>query len=99
MCPAIDNPSSHKICAIIRFRRAKNMCASEIHRELCAAVYGQNVTSEGTIRKRRRMFRDWRTNVHDEERSVRPFVVSDDLVQSVDQKICERWRFTNRTFT
>jgi hypothetical protein len=23
-----------------------------------------------------------------------PFVVHDDLVQSVDQKICERWRFT-----
>jgi hypothetical protein len=35
-----------------------------------------------------------RTNVHDERRSGRPSVVSDDLVQSVDQKICERRRFT-----
>jgi hypothetical protein len=34
------------------------------------------------------------TNVHDEEQSGHPFVVSDDLVQSVDQKICERWHFT-----
>jgi hypothetical protein len=40
------------------------------------------------------MFRDGQTNVHDEERSGRPSVVSDDLVQSVDHKICERRRFT-----
>jgi hypothetical protein len=39
------------------------------------------------------MFKDGGTNVHDEERSGRPFVVSDDLFQSVDQKICESRRF------
>jgi hypothetical protein len=39
------------------------------------------------------MLKNGRTNVHDEERSSRPSVVSD-LVQSVDQKICERRRFT-----
>jgi hypothetical protein len=33
-------------------------------------------------------------NVHNEEQSGRPTVVSDDLVQSVDQKICEIWHFT-----
>jgi hypothetical protein len=31
------------------------------------------------------MLKDGRTNVHDEERSSRPFVLSDDI-QSVDQK-------------
>jgi hypothetical protein len=40
------------------------------------------------------MFRDGRTNVHDEEQNGQPSVVSDDLVQGVDQKICERRRFT-----
>jgi hypothetical protein len=40
------------------------------------------------------MFKDGRTNVHNEERSGQPSIGSDDLVQSVDQKICERWRFT-----
>jgi hypothetical protein len=35
-----------------------------------------------------------RINVHDEERSGRLAVVSNDLVQSVDQQICERRRFT-----
>jgi hypothetical protein len=50
--------------------------------------------SEGTVRQLCRMFKDGRTNVHDKERSGRPSVVSDDLVQSVDQKILERRRFT-----
>jgi hypothetical protein len=35
-----------------------------------------------------------RTNVHDEQRSCWSSVVSHDLVQSVDQKISERWHFT-----
>jgi hypothetical protein len=39
------------------------------------------------------MFKDGRTNIHDEY-SGQPSVVSDDLVQSVGQKICETWRFT-----
>jgi hypothetical protein len=50
--------------------------------------------SEGTVRQWCRMFEDGQTNVHDEERSCWPSVVSDDLVQSFDQNICERWRFT-----
>jgi hypothetical protein len=49
-CPAIDNPASCKICAVIRFLHAKNMSVAEIHRELCAA-YSQNVMSEGTVRQ------------------------------------------------
>jgi transposase len=93
ICPASDNSASCEIRAVIRFLHAKSMSATEIHRELCA-VYGQNVMSEGTVRQWSRMFKDGRTNVYDEERSGRPFVVSDDLVQSVDQKTGERRRFT-----
>jgi hypothetical protein len=51
MCPAIDNPTSCEIRAVIRFLHAKNKSAAEIYRELCAAVYGQNVMSEGTVRQ------------------------------------------------
>jgi hypothetical protein len=40
------------------------------------------------------MFKDGRTDVHVEERSGRPSVVSDDLVQSVEQNTFERRRFT-----
>jgi hypothetical protein len=48
MCPVIDNPTSCEICAVTCFLCAKNMSAAEIHCELCVAVYGQNVMSEGT---------------------------------------------------
>jgi hypothetical protein len=41
-----------------------------------------------------RMLNDGVTNVHDEERSGRSSVVSDDLVQSVNQELCERRYFT-----
>jgi hypothetical protein len=33
------------------------------------------------------------THAHDEERSGRPPIVTDELVQIVDKKICERRRF------
>jgi hypothetical protein len=85
MCPETDNPVSCEIRAVIRFLRAKNMSPAEIHCELCA-VYSQNLMSEGTLRQWCRMFKDGRTNVHDEERSVRPSVVNDDLVQVLTKK-------------
>jgi hypothetical protein len=50
MCPAIDNSVSYKICAVISFLHTKNMSDMEIHHELCAVVYSQNVMSKGTVR-------------------------------------------------
>jgi hypothetical protein len=41
------------------------------------------------------MFKDGRTNVHDEEGSNQSSAVNDDLVQSVDQKFFGKQRFTN----
>jgi hypothetical protein len=51
MCSVIDNPVSCEINALTCFLHTKNMSAVEIHRELCAVVYGQNVVSEGTVRQ------------------------------------------------
>jgi hypothetical protein len=48
MFPAIDNPASCEIRAVICFTHAKNMSAAEIHCELCM-VYGQNIMTEGTV--------------------------------------------------
>jgi hypothetical protein len=50
MCPAIDDPASCEIRAVIRFLHARNISAEEIHSELCA-VYCQNVMSESTVRQ------------------------------------------------
>jgi hypothetical protein len=76
------------------------MSATEAHRELCAAIYGQNVMSDGGVRQRCGNSAECsnmgeRTNVYDEERSGRPSVVSDDIVQIVDQK----WNCEKRFFT
>jgi hypothetical protein len=38
------------------------MSAAEIHRELCVAVYGQNVMLAGTVRHWYRLFREERAN-------------------------------------
>jgi hypothetical protein len=56
-CPAIDYHATCEIRAVIRFLHAKNMSATEIHREL-HAVYRQNIMSEGTVRQWCRMFKD-----------------------------------------
>jgi hypothetical protein len=74
MCPAIDNPASCNICDLFRILHAKSMSAAEIHHELGAAVYGQNVMSEGTVIQWCRMFKDWQTDFHDEERSDQPAI-------------------------
>jgi hypothetical protein len=68
------------------FFMLKTWNAAEIHSELCT-VYGQYV-SEGILRQWCRMFKDGRTDVHDEEGSDRRAIFSD-FVQSVDQIICE----------
>jgi hypothetical protein len=49
--------------------------------------------NEGPVRKWCRMSEDGLTNVDAGERCVRPSVVSDDPVQSVDKKNCARRRF------
>jgi hypothetical protein len=66
LCPAIDNPTSSEIRAVIRFLWAKNMSTAEIHRELCA-IYDQNVMSEGAVSQWCRMFKDGQPNIHNEE--------------------------------
>jgi hypothetical protein len=90
MYPAFHNPASCEIRVDMRFLHIKNMNAAEIQRELCVAVYSQNVMGDGTVRKWRRMFKDERRDVRDDERTGR----SEELVQSVEQQDCERRHFT-----
>jgi transposase len=93
MCAAVSNPASCEVCAVIGYLHAKQMSAADIHCELCV-VYGPNIMSGRSVRQWCRMFRYGGTNVHNDERSGRPSVVNDNLVQSVNKKIRENWRFT-----
>jgi hypothetical protein len=49
MWPAIDNPTSCKIHAATHLLPVENISAAEINCEIYM-VYGQNVTSEETVR-------------------------------------------------
>ncbi|GBM11219.1 hypothetical protein AVEN_267797-1 [Araneus ventricosus] len=78
-------PADCKVRFVIRFLNA-NVKQTEIHRQL-VEIYGENVMTDGMVRKWIRQFNDGRTNVHDEARSGRPSVVSDGLVAKVNEKI------------
>jgi hypothetical protein len=68
------------------------MSAAESRCELCMAVYSQNLMSDGTIRQCSKMGEQ--TFMTRNKVVSQPYVESDDLVQSVNQKICDRQRFT-----
>jgi len=53
-----------------------------IHHQICQ-VYGDNVMSDGMVRK----FNEGQENVHDEARSLRPSLVNDDLVRKVNERV------------
>ncbi|GFY25211.1 histone-lysine N-methyltransferase SETMAR [Trichonephila clavipes] len=96
MFTTIDQPADCEIRSVIRFLTAKNVSAAEIHRQI-SDVYGPNAMSSSKVRKWVRAFKDGRENVHDEPRSSQPSVITDDLVNAVDEKIREDRRFTIST--
>jgi len=75
------------------FLNSRNVLPSEIHHQICQA-YGDNVMSDGMVRKWVRMFNARRENMHDEARSGRPSLVNDDLVRKVNERECDDRRFT-----
>ena len=77
MPPTIVIPAESEVRAVIRFLSAKGVKSIHIRREICQ-VYGQNIMSDGMVRKWVRAFKDGRTNVHDEEPSGRPSVFNEE---------------------
>ena len=78
---------------MIRILQAENVRPSEIHRRL-VAVYGEHVMNAASVRKWCTMFRNGRTDVHDAERSGRPFVITYAFKQKVNRIIRENRHFT-----
>ena len=65
---------------MIRFLSAEGNRAAEIHRRL-VAVYGECVMTRQNVMKWVHEFKEVRMEVHDEERSGHPSVVSDGVLQ------------------
>ncbi|GFY19679.1 HTH_48 domain-containing protein [Trichonephila clavipes] len=98
MFKVIESSAKCEMRSVIRFLTARNMSAADIHRQI-TEVYGTEAMSDRKVRKWVKKFKDRRTNVHDEERSGRLSVITDDLMQAVETKIRENRRFTITTLS
>jgi hypothetical protein len=68
----IENPATNEVRSVVRFLNAESVSpAAEIHRQI-VEVHGEGAINEGSVRKWCRLFKEGRTNVHDEEQSGYP---------------------------
>jgi len=72
----IQSPAKCEVRSVIRSHNAKGERPAEIHKQI-VAVYGNVMNRNMT--KLCREFSEGRTDVHDEHRSSRPSLMSDDL--------------------
>jgi transposase len=90
----IQSPAKREVRSVIRFLNAKGERPAEIHKQIIA-VYG-NVMHWQNVTKWCREFSEGRTNVHEEQRSGRPSLISDDILQEIEGEIRENRRVTIR---
>ena len=93
MFKTIEGAANCEIRSVIHFLKARNVLPSEIQHQICQ-VYGDNVMSDGMVRKWVRMFNEGRENMDNEVQSGRPSVVNDDLVLKVNERVLDDRRFT-----
>ena len=82
MAAPIESPAKCGVRSVIGFINAKCEGPAEIHKQI-VAVYG-NVMNRQNVMKRCREFSEGRTDVHDEQRSGRPSLISDETGQAAD---------------
>jgi len=85
MAALIQSPAKCEVCSVIRFLNAKGEHPAEFHKQI-VAVYG-NVMNWQYVMKWCREFSKGRTDVHHEQRSVKPSLISDELLQEIEGEI------------
>ncbi|GBM51738.1 hypothetical protein AVEN_267115-1 [Araneus ventricosus] len=83
MFKTIADPADCEVRSVVRFLNAKKVKPTKIYLQL-VEIYGENVMTDGMVRKWVREFNDGRTNVQDEARSGRPSIVNDGLVAKIE---------------
>ena len=73
MFKTIEEAANCEVRSVILFLNTRNVLSSEIHLQICQ-VYGDNVMSDGMVRKWVRMFNEGRENLEDDDRY---FTISD----------------------
>ncbi|GFV26400.1 uncharacterized protein TNCV_5087131 [Trichonephila clavipes] len=85
MAAPIQNPAKCEVLSVIRFNHAKGQRPADIHKEI-VSVYG-NIMSRQNVTKWCLHFSEGRTDVHDEQRTGWPSVISDALLQRTEEAI------------
>jgi hypothetical protein len=85
MAAPIQSPDKCDVRFVIRFLNAKRERPAEIHKQI-VAVYG-NVMNRQNMTKWCREFSEGMTDVHDEQRSGRSSLISDDFLQEIEGEI------------
>jgi hypothetical protein len=85
MSAPIRSPAKCVVRSVIRSLNAKGECPAEIHKQT-VALYG-NIMNWQNVTKWYREFSEGRTDVHDEQRSGRPSLISDNLLQEIEVEI------------
>jgi len=96
MAAPIQSPAKCKVRSVVRFLNAKCEHPAEIHKQI-VAVYG-NFMNRQNVTRLCREFSEGRTDVHDDQRSGRPSVISDDFLQEFEGEIRANLRVTIREF-
>jgi hypothetical protein len=87
MAAPIRSPAKCKVRSVVRFLKAKGERPAKIHRQI-VAVYG-NVMNWQNVTKWCRELCEGRTDVHDEQWSCRPSLISNDLLQEIEEKLAQ----------
>jgi transposase len=94
MAAPIQSPAKCEVRSVIWFLNAKGERPAEIHKQI-VAVYG-DIMNRQNVTKWCREFSEGRTDVHDEQRSGRPSLISDDLLKKIEGEIHANWCRTIR---
>ena len=85
MAALMQSPTKCEVRSVIRFLNARGERPAEIHKQI-VAVYC-NVMNRQNVTKWCREFSEGRIDVHDEQRSGRPSLISDDRLQEIEGEI------------
>jgi hypothetical protein len=96
MAAPIQSPAKCEVHSVIRFLNANGERPAEIHKKIFA-VYG-DVMNRQNVTKWCREFSEGWTDVHVEQRSGRPSLISDDLLQKTEGEIRANRHGTIRDF-
>ncbi|GFS65268.1 HTH_48 domain-containing protein [Trichonephila clavipes] len=90
----IPPPTTCEVLSVMKFLNAQSIAPIEIHHQLCQ-VYGPSIMNKQMVRRWCGQSSVGRQSVHDEERSWRPSLINNDLVELVRQHMMENHRFTS----